>query len=53
MSEYGTLKSVEVILKRGKRRENNEGNETNRNVIYIYMEKSQQNPMYNDHILVK
>jgi hypothetical protein len=40
--EYGTLKSVEVILRRGRRkRENNGGNETNLGTLYAYMKKLQ------------
>jgi hypothetical protein len=37
--EYGTLKSVEVALRRGKRkRESNGGNEPNQCTFYVYME---------------
>jgi hypothetical protein len=40
--EYGTLKPVEVILRRGKeKREKNEGDESNWGTLYAYMEMSQ------------
>jgi hypothetical protein len=39
MYEYGTLKPIKVILRRGARkRENNGGDEPNRGAIYVYME---------------
>jgi hypothetical protein len=42
MYEYGTLKSVEVILRRGwgRGRENNGGDEPNWGILYAYMEMS-------------
>jgi hypothetical protein len=44
MYEYGTLKPVKVILRRGMaRRENNGGDETNQGTLYVYMKASQQN----------
>jgi hypothetical protein len=40
--EYGMLKSVYIILRRGQRkRENNGGDEPNLGTLYTYMEKSQ------------
>jgi hypothetical protein len=52
--EYGILKSVEVILRRGRgKRKNNGGNKPNRGIIYVYMEISQQNPLYNYYVLIK
>jgi hypothetical protein len=45
MYEYGTLKPVDVTLRRGwGRRENNGGNEPNWSTLYAYMEMSRQNP---------
>jgi hypothetical protein len=46
--EYGTLKSVEIILRsrRGKR-ESNVKDEPNQGTLYTYMEKSQQTNLYN------
>jgi hypothetical protein len=39
--EYGTLKPVKVILKRGReKRENNGGEEPNRGTLSTYMEMS-------------
>jgi hypothetical protein len=35
------------------KRENNEGYEPNWGIIYVYMEMSQQSPMYNYQILIK
>jgi hypothetical protein len=44
MYEYGTLKPVEVILRRGRgKMENNGADETNKGTLYTYMEISQLN----------
>jgi hypothetical protein len=44
MYEYGTLRPISVILRRGwKKKENNGGDETNWGTLYTYMEMSQQN----------
>jgi hypothetical protein len=40
MYEYGTLKSVKVIIRRGRKKRENSGRD-------MYMEMSQRNPMYN------
>jgi hypothetical protein len=54
MYEYGTLKSVKVILKgEGGRGRNNGGDEPNQGTLYAFMEMSQQNPLYNYYILIK
>jgi hypothetical protein len=54
MYEYRTLKPVEVILRRGwEKRENNGGDEPNCGTIYVYMEMSQQTPLYNCCRLIK
>jgi hypothetical protein len=40
--EYGTLKPAEVILRRGrKKRKNNGENEPSQDILYVYMEMSQ------------
>jgi hypothetical protein len=40
--EYEILKSVEVILRKGReKRENNKGNESNKTILYSFMEMSQ------------
>jgi hypothetical protein len=40
--EYGTLKYIEVILRKGReRRENNRRNESNRTILYSFMGMSQ------------
>jgi hypothetical protein len=45
MHEYGTLKPVEVILRRGKEEEeDNGGDDPNWGMLYAYMEMSQPNP---------
>jgi hypothetical protein len=45
MYESGTLKLVEVILRRGlEKRENNGGNEPNQGKLYAHMEMSQLIP---------
>jgi hypothetical protein len=42
MYEYGTLKPVKVILRRGReKRENNGGNKPNLGTLYTYMKMSQ------------
>jgi hypothetical protein len=41
MYEYGTLKSVKVLLRRGRKRENNGGNKPNQGTINVHMEMSQ------------
>jgi hypothetical protein len=52
--ENGTLDSVEVILRRGKgKRENNGQDEPNQASLHAYMEMSQQNPLYNYYKLIK
>jgi hypothetical protein len=39
MCKYRTLKSVEVILRRGRRkRKNNGGDEPNQGILFVYME---------------
>jgi hypothetical protein len=39
MYEYGTLKPIEVILRRGwRKRENNGGEEPNQGTLYVHME---------------
>jgi hypothetical protein len=45
MYEYGTLKPIEVTLRRWRKRENNGGDESNWGTLYTYMEMSQQNPL--------
>jgi hypothetical protein len=47
MYEHGTWKPAEVILRGRRKRENNGGDEPNRGTLYAYMERSQQNPLYN------
>jgi hypothetical protein len=45
MYEYGTLKPLEAILKRGRgKRENNGGDELNPDTLYTYMEISKWKP---------
>jgi hypothetical protein len=52
--EYGTLKSVEVTLRRGEgKRENNGGDEPNQDTLYVYTEMSQQNSLYNYYKLIQ
>jgi hypothetical protein len=52
--EYETLKSVEVILRKGRRkRKNNGGDEPNGGALYAYKEISQKTFLYNHHISVK
>jgi hypothetical protein len=42
MYEYGTLKPVKIILRKGRRkRKNNRGNESHQGTLYAYMEMSQ------------
>jgi hypothetical protein len=54
MHEYGALKPVEVILRKGrKKRENNGGDEPNWCILYSCMEMSQRNLLYNYYILIK
>jgi hypothetical protein len=54
MYEYGTLKSVEVILRRGMgKREDNGGDELNQGTLYTYLEMPQQNILYNCYALIK
>jgi hypothetical protein len=44
MCEYGTLKAVYIICKRGRgKRNNNRGDEPNLGTLYAYMKMSQQN----------
>jgi hypothetical protein len=50
--EYETLKSVKVIPL-WRKRENNRGEEPNWGTIYVYVEISQQNPLYNYYIPIK
>jgi hypothetical protein len=48
MHEYGTLKTVEVILRRGrKKRENNGEDESNQGTLYMYVEMSLKKTLYN------
>jgi hypothetical protein len=54
MYEYGTLKPVEVILRTG--RETGkivEGMIQTKDILYVHMEMSQLNPLYNYYILLK
>jgi hypothetical protein len=45
--EYGTLKPVEITLKREMgRRENNGGDEPNQGIIHVYIEMPQQTVIY-------
>jgi hypothetical protein len=53
MYEYGILKLVKVILRRGRVRKNNGGSESNLGTLPAYMEMSQQNSLYNYHMLMK
>jgi hypothetical protein len=54
MYEYGTSEPVQVILRRGRgKREKNGGNEPLLDIIYVYVEMSQRNSLYNHHILIK
>jgi hypothetical protein len=53
LCEYGTLKPVQVILRRGRKRGRSRRDETNWDTLYVYMEMSQRNPMYNYYILIK
>jgi hypothetical protein len=41
MCEYGTLKTVDVILRGKGKRENNGGDEPNQGTLHKYMEMSQ------------
>jgi hypothetical protein len=44
MHEYGALKPVKVILRKGrKKRENNGGDEPKWGILYLYMEMSRRN----------
>jgi hypothetical protein len=43
MHEYGTLKPVKAILRRGNM-ENNGGDEPNRGIFYAYVEMSYKTP---------
>jgi hypothetical protein len=54
MYEYGTLKPVKVILRRGRgKRESKRRDESNQGTIYVCIERSQQNPLYKYYILIK
>jgi hypothetical protein len=54
MYEYGILKPVNVILRMGKgKSDNNGGNELNWGTLYVYIERSQQNPLYSYYKLTK
>jgi hypothetical protein len=54
MYEYGMLKPVEVILRNQKwKKENNGGDESNWGILYEYVEKLQQNPLYHYYVLIK
>jgi hypothetical protein len=41
LCEYGTLKPVQVILRRGRKRGRSRRDETNWDTLYVYMEMSQ------------
>jgi hypothetical protein len=50
--EYGILKPVEAILRRGRGKNNGE-DEPNQGMLYAYMEMLQQNFLYSYYILIK
>jgi hypothetical protein len=41
MCEFGTLKPVKVILRKGRRKRDNGGGKPNQSTLYTYMEMSQ------------
>jgi hypothetical protein len=51
--EYGTLKPVQAILRKGGEEGEQWRDEANRGAWYAYMEMSQWDPQYNRYILIK